>query len=213
MEDFPSNSRKSKEEARAKPDVEKPSKVITGKVIRKKTLGSRTRDLFRGQGQSILDHIVEDIVIPEFKQLVWDVVLDAVERMLHGESDSSYRRSERIRRRGEPTRSHVSYNRAYGNSRYRDEPRERDRRPMFRSSYLVEDIVCDMHEDALTLRDHIERRIEDEGYATVSDVYQMAGMDSNSTDEEWGWVETSGITIRRAGRGYVLQLPRPEAMG
>ena len=46
----------------------------------------------------------------------------------------------------------------------------------------------------------------------VAELYEMVGISGNFTDQKWGWTDLRGATVSRVGRGYLLNLPRPEPL-
>src|SRR4051812_18266821 len=89
MDDFPSNSQERRaptrsnvrDEGPAKPEPKQIQRVVEGEVIRrKKSFGKRFKELFVGDGRSVKDMILEDIIVPGFR----DVAFDAFQTGLEG---------------------------------------------------------------------------------------------------------------------------------
>lgn len=49
-------------------------------------------------------------------------------------------------------------------------------------------------------------------YDVVSqrDFFDLIGEPATHVDEKWGWTDLQGSTVRRAGTGYRIDLPRPQ---
>ena len=52
--------------------------------------------------------------------------------------------------------------------------------------------------------------IEEYGLATVADLYDLCGITTEYTDENWGWTSARYMSVIRSRRGYMLQLPKPD---
>lgn len=63
--------------------------------------------------------------------------------------------------------------------------------------------------EADTALDHIKELMKEYGQATVADVCDICELDSNYTDNKYGWTHTSGMNILAGGDGYMLCLPKP----
>ena len=216
--EFPANSRTKKPRPPNEATEEKVviEKVVTGDVIRrKKPLGKRFLSLFvSGDGKSVWQYVMFDVLIPAAKDVFADAVSQGVERMIFGESRSASRRTG-----SRPEKSHggyVSYNRYSSTSRTppwqresnRDEPRNLSRRA--RAAHNFDEIILPTRGEAEEVIDQIEGLITKYNQASVSDMYSLVGITGDFTDEEWGWTELRGAGVRRVTGGYLLVLPRPE---
>jgi len=209
VEEFPSNSEKS----RGRPDRQEPKKVesvVQGKVERrKKPLGRRFLEYFGGSDRrSIGEYITESILVPAIKDTLADAVQQGLEFMLFGEARSTSRRTGR--RPGEF--GTVAYHRM--SSRVgRDDPRDRDRREISRrgrANFDFDEIILSTRVEAEEVIDRMFDLINQYQVATVSDLYDLCNIQSSYTDQKWGWEDFRGAGIQRVTNGYLLDLPRPE---
>lgn len=213
MDDFPGNSRN-----RQTP-VEKPVKeekkierVTSGGVVRRKTpLGTRLKELFvGGDAQSVWSYVTLDVLVPAAKDAIADAFSQGIERTLFGEARSTSRRGNRGGVNG-----FVSYNRmAPGSSAppWRTEPRGREVSRQARATHDFDDIILETRGEAEKVLDRLIDLISQYGSATVADLYDLTGVDSNYTDNRWGWTDLRGSGIRRIRSGYLLELPRTESL-
>ena len=44
----------------------------------------------------------------------------------------------------------------------------------------------------------------------MADFYELAGIESEWTDEKYGWGELSEARVERVRNGYIVALPKPE---
>lgn len=225
MDEFPSNSIEQSQTPKVRrpvptddsPEVQSPvvqgekkviRKIATGKdaIRRKKTLGSRLREMLGGKdGQSVPDYIMYEVLGPALKDMITDAVIQGVERMVYGEARSSVRRTANHRGPVSST-SHISYNRY---SSARPEPRATSSRG--RSSHDVGEIELHTRAQAEAVLAQMDEFVDRYKSCSVSDLYQMVDLESEYTDEKWGWYDLRGADVRRTRSGsYVLILPRPE---
>lgn len=207
-EDYPSNSHTSKEQAKEVRE-KKVEKVVKGKVVkRKRSLGRRMSETFLEEdGRSVAQYILYDVLIPAAKDTLSDLVKSGIEMLLYGEGGSRGRDTYRDRGRSY-SRSHVSYNRMYGNNDRRlDPPRERRNR----ARHEFDDIILETREEAKRVLDELKDLVDQYGWASVEDFYDTIGMDANYTDCRWGWTDLRSAYIERVrGGGWCVRLPRTE---
>lgn len=217
MDDFPSNrqTRPVREEGPAKHEEPKQvRRVVEGEVIRrKKSHLKRFRDLFVGDGRSVRDMILEDIIVPGFR----DVAFDAFQTGLEG----VFYRGDNRPRRGRPGQrgvnvGHVAYNRMSPDPRDRrrhDDPRDlrRDLSPRGRANHNFDEIILPTRVEADEALSQMYDLLERYDAVTVADLYTIVGISSTPIDLKWGWTDlfNSGVTRTRGG-GYLLDLPTPE---
>jgi len=184
-------------------------KIATGKdaIKRKKTLGSRLREALGGKdGQSVPDYIMYEVLGPALKDMITDAVIQGVERMVYGEARSSVRRS--ANHRGPVgSSSHIQYNRYSSN---RPEPRAA-MSSRGRASHDFGEIELNTRAQAEAVIAQMDEFVDRYKSCSVSDLYQMVDLESEYTDEKWGWYDLRGADVRRTRQGtYVLILPRCE---
>ena len=217
MDDFPPNSHASKDPAPRKerediPEKPKVQKVISGTVIRrKKPLGTRIKEtLILGDGQTVFQHIVAEVIVPATKDLIADTATSLVERMLFGETSHYSRRGSRSRSRGD------NYTR-YTQVTKKRPPWESDRRPTrdarrTRPANDFQDIILETRAECEEVIDQMFDLTEKYEVATVADLLELIGDDSSYTDDKWGWYDVREFNIRRIHNGYLLDIPRPEPL-
>lgn len=216
MDDYPSNSRKSREPKVEKklPEPEKRTeKIVEGEVIRrKKPLGRRfTEIFFSGDGRGVISYIMLDVLLPAAKDTIADVVSQGIERMLFGEARSSSRRTGH---RPSGSSGYVSYNRyssqASGGGRREDPRNEISRRA--RATHDFDEIILDSRAAAEEVIGRMFDVVSRYETCTVADLYEMVGIKTEFTDDRWGWTDIRGAGVTRVRNGYLLDLPRPEPL-
>jgi hypothetical protein len=205
--EFPSNSRK----VRGPQNPEKPQvqQVVKGEAVRrKKPLGRRLKELIFGgaDGGSVWEYVTQDVLVPAAKDTLVDVVREGIERMVFGEATA-----RRSRSRNRPGETFISYNRYSGGGR-REESHDRHRTQMSRrgrARHDFDEIILPTRHEADEVIERLFDLISQYEIATVSDLYDLVGLQANYTDDKWGWTELPGAGVSRVRSGYLLDLPRP----
>jgi len=215
MENFPSNSHKSKIEGETEDPRDEPKneRVVRGKVTRrKKTLGSRFLEAFTGgDGKGVVEHILFDVLIPAAKELIVDAIREGTERMILGEVRSQRRSS--YYRSSSSGSSYTNYNRMSNSRRDREEepPRRRSMSERARREHDFEEVLFEERVDAEEVLDRLYLLIDKYDGVTVKDYYELAGQSFTPVDNKWGWTTLRGTRVRRTRDGsYFLELPEPE---
>lgn len=187
MEEYKSNSHKSREL-----EEKKIEKVITGKVkTKKKSEIQKIVSLFVSDDVTdIKDYILHDVIIPEVKKSILDIL-----GMIFGERGG--RRST--------SATKVSYGKYYdkssgtkGYSSVRS-----------RNDFDYEEVICETRGDAESLIDTMNDIIEQFGSVSVGDMYDLADISTtNFTVNKYGWDDISGAKAVRTVEGYVIKLPK-----
>jgi len=199
---FPGNSNKTR-------NVPEVKKIIKGKVVRrKKSLKERFVEAFTGDDtRSVLDYIFYDVLIPSAKDLIFDMVKSGLEMKLFGDKRGRFNTP---RDRG--GRSYTNYNAYYRSDNDHYYNRDRDRRDISKANRARHDfseIILNTREDAENILSSLIDLIIDYGVASVADLYDMVGMDSDYTDQKYGWTELRDSRVSRVREGYLINLPRP----
>jgi hypothetical protein len=225
MEDFPPVTATKKQDLRKKPETgkdpseapeKKVEKVVSGKVVRrKKTLGTRIREMFTGSdADSVKEYIIQDVLVPALKDMISDATSGGIDRILYKDSHRHARRS----RRGDFGRdSHTAYNKAFSSgprqSRY-DDPRDRPRpqHSARRRSNELEEVILATRAEAEEVLDRMYALLERYDATSVSDLNELLGLTGQYTDDKWGWLDLRGSGVRRIREGYLLELPEPQPL-
>lgn len=200
MENYKSNSHKSRNEQKALPPPEKKiEKVITGSAKTRKKSGMRKfSDVFISEDAgNVKSYIFMDVLLPAAKKLISDVVTNGIDMLLYGEAGRSKKRSGT---------SKVSYS-----SYYDRDDRRRERRPYSsRNSFDYDDFVYETRGDAEAVLDTMYEIIQQYDEVTVADVYEASEITNhNYTANNYGWRDLRGSDIVRTTRGeYWLKLPK-----
>lgn len=198
MEEFKSNSDKSKELAKQTPT----KKVISGKAKLKKSGSGKLKELFVAEDiGNVKNYIIHDVLVPALKKAFYDVIVNGLSISLYGDT----RMNERSSRPG----SNVSY------VSYYDRDRRNDYAPSYsrRTGYSYSDVVVETRPEAIDILDRMNESIQAYGIVTVLDLYDFAGLPTYPTDNKYGWssIRDAQIIHDRDG-GWRIKLPRPVAI-
>lgn len=189
------------EKQKLKPLVEK------GKVIKKKrTLFDKFKESFLGESENLGDYIMHDVLIPAFRDTISDMGFGVIERLFGGgRVGGRGGRSQIVRDRG---RSYVSYAGVQNDNRggRRDLDSGSRRRHnfenvVFLNKWNAEDVLAGL----------VERILEYQA-VTVRDFYELSNIESEWTDNDYGWVSLREAYVDRTRDGWIIVLPNPRPL-
>lgn len=199
MQEYVSNSHRSKEEARNTPanTEKKVQKVVSGAKTRANT-GRKLTDIFISEDAvNVKSYIFMDVLVPAIKKAISDIVTDGIDMILYGGSGG------RRRDGGARSSNKVSY-RSYYDSR--DSRREESYSNVGRFDY--DDIIYRSRGDAENVRIKMMDTIDRYGFVTVADMYEMSDLSSPYTANKYGWTSVRTAEAVRVKDGYILKLPK-----
>lgn len=205
MEEYPPNSDKSKLGEYEDRNVKR---VTSSEPIRRrKPLGKQfKKTFFGGDARTAAQFVLFGVLIPAAKDMIVDAGREGLERLVHGDSK---------RRRSSPPsgpQGYVSYNRyaMHNQQQQQEAPRSMSRRA--RSHHDFDEIVLMSRQEAEEVIERLFDLVSQYGSATVSDLYELVGLQSSHTDFKWGWSDVRGAGVSRVRNGYLLDLPEPEPL-
>lgn len=202
FEEYPSNSFKSKEEAKeqSSPEKKKIEKVVTGKVVRKNEIRKLTDVFISEDVHNVKSYILMDVLVPAIKDAIEDIVTNGIRMMLRG--DTAARKSSH-------GAAKVSYRDYYDGDRFeRRRSSTSDHTPV-RHSY--DDIVLQSRGDAERVLEQMRDIIEMYQVVSVADFFELVDLEKESkfTDNKYGWTNIRNADVVRVRHGYVIKLPKP----
>lgn len=197
MEEFKSNSHKSREAAQTE---KKNTPVVTeGVTIRKESATKKFwREMISEDLVHVLMYIKDDVLIPALKA----AISGGVDMLVYGE-----------RQNNRNSRNNSSYRTSYG-SYYEKDPRNKPDKVSYekssRSSY--EDISFNSYAGADAVLDKMIDTIRHYGVVSIADLYDFVDIPSSYTDHKYGWERDmldDAKPYRAGNRDYRIGLPRP----
>jgi hypothetical protein len=181
--------------------------VVTGEVAaRKKTLGRRLHDIFiGGDSKTVVSYVVGEVLIPQAKDLLNEMVSTFVERTLYGEARPS-RRPGGYRPTVSPGPTNYSRYSERGNNPVGRHTMGRQPNASVQGR-PIDDMLFATRVEAETVLTKMYNLLEGYEFVSVRDLHSLIGWSSSYIDEKWGWTNLNGSDIRRVRDGYTLTLP------
>lgn len=199
--EYQSNSHRSKDEAKNSEVVEKRvERVVTGPVkTKKKNEVRKFMDIFISEDvSSVKSHIFTEVFVPAFKKAISDAVTNGIDMLLYGETGRT--------KKSTPA-SKISYRSYYDQQNGRQANVSRTR-----SVYDYDDVIIPTRGDAEEVLDRMFEALSKYGEVSVADFYELVGITGNWTDNKYGWTDLRNASIVRVRDGYVIKLPRAQAL-
>ena len=198
MDDYKSNSHKSKEVRSDDASGKKVEKAVTSSAkVRKKNEMQRIADVFISEDISnVKTYILMDVLVPSIKKAVSDIVTNGIDMILYGETKKGGKKS---------TASKISYRNYYE----RDNERRSERISTGkRNGYDYDDLIFETRGDAEAVLDAMNDIISQYDVVSVGDLYDLANVSTdNYAVNKYGWTDIRGCKCIRVRDGYVLKLP------
>ena len=200
------NSNRFKEHQKQKDKEVKPV-VKSAAHIREKSLGDKFAGLFDLEdGREVKKYLLKDLLIPEIKNIVVNMVSDGLGMYLKTNRRPSTNG-------GKTNYAQISTNYHYGsNSNRRNDTDDSNTRSNYR------DITYSSREDANEVLSSLQDLADEYGQASISDLFDLAGVTLSGrafTDNNYGWTYEmlKRVPIKRTyGGGFILDLPDPKVL-
>lgn len=194
MEEYKSNSHKSREAAKKELDEKKIEKIVTGPVRSRKKNGVEklARIFMPDDVEDVKSYILIDVLVPMIK----DAAIDILKTLFYGESGSGRKSS---------ASSKISYRNYYD----RENDRKKNYNPsVSRSGYSFDEIILDSRGEAEEVLERMDELISTYGMASVADLYELVGVTCDYTDNKYGWTDVRNASVVRVREGYLLKFPK-----
>lgn len=216
--EFPNNSTKAKQAARAQPASERPDvkKVISGEAVRrKKPLGKRLREFFISSEdpRSIFEYLMEEHILPGARDVIFDTASAGLERKLYGDS---YRPRSGGRGRASGGQSNM-FNTLTNYGAFSSGPIGNPNSPATsrraRQTLNFGEMVVPTKVEAEGVLDTMFEILSKFEEVTVGEFMKMLGEVPDFQAEKHGWTDLRGSRVVRAkGGGYTWSLPPTEEL-
>ncbi len=178
------------------PEKKEIKKVTSGKTkMKKRTRAQKFMDnLVSEDLPTVRSYVTMEVIFPAIKKAIADVVTNGIDMILYGETGRT--------KRSTPA-SRVSYRSFYDD--------RRDRRPSrgyARETYDSGSIVVDTRADAEAVLEGMDDLIATYGLVSIADMCDLAGVDSEYTDNKYGWTDIRTASIVHTNEGYLIKMPK-----
>lgn len=207
--DYSGNSQQAKAAPPEKAPVEK---VVSGDVkVKKKPFGQKFRETFMAtDGKQVKDYIVNDVLLPSARDLIFDMINKGVGRLMYGERGRIPGIGGGTFGGGMKTPYATPVNRMFGMGGIQTaSPGQR----MFQAPGLQpaspDDFVLPSREDAEVIIEAVNDRLQAYGTVSVYELKRMLGLQTNHAENKWGWDNLRGARIDPSRDGWIMVLPTP----
>ena len=184
-------------------DKKKVEQVVEGPAKKKKKSGlAKFIDTFvEDDAASVKQYVVEDVLIPGFKDILYDTVTNSLNRFLYNDREAPRRNNG-----GNVT----SFTRYTGRYQQNNRSNTRETRPLRNGGYSFDNVVVPSRGEAQEVLDSLGELLSEYGTVSVADLYDMCGLQTKHTDNNYGWESLNGFSIKRySSTEYEILTPRP----
>lgn len=209
---LPGNSHSSKAQNKPEKNIQK---IVAGSVMhKKKGLGTKFAETFLGDTvDSVSDYVLKDIIIPaglNMASSIMDEFLNIIrggtDMMLFGESRSRHKYRSGGRAGG------TNYSTIANNVRgVISSPGRATNISKVNNAAVnqIDDVLLDNRGDVELVLDKMQDIIEEYGFVSVADLYEMVGKNHTFADQNHGWsVLDRSSVIRNRDGWYQMRLPK-----
>lgn len=192
--EYESNSFKSKEHKATEEVSEKRLEKVVKSPARKKKRNafSQLGDIFIPEDiEDVKSRVLEDVIAPAIR----DILMDALGAFLGVNARKDARR---------PISDTVSY-RDYSS---RDGKRKNNKSYRARNDFEFNSIIVRTRGEAEMILDQLDAAIDKFGFASVADLYDLAGLSIDYTANSYGWTSIRNATVVPSRGEYILKMPK-----
>lgn len=177
--------------------------VVKGPVVQQKpSFWTKFKNSFLGEGGNIGEFIIYDVLIPGFRNGIRDMGFGIIE-MFFGRGYGGGSNDRLVRDRG---RSYVSYNSVSDRDRGRGDRRDLERDD--RARHEFGNIIYTSRGEAEEVLSHLVDLTIEYGEATVAAFYELSNIESQHTDNRYGWTNLRDAYTERVRGGYAIRFPQ-----
>ena len=213
LRNYPSNSNASRIQRSNEPAPERRVDIPEGRAVEQSWVKRTIRNIIVKDFKSVAEDIMDDVILPSFKNLLSDMASNFIDGILFGGPSNSRRYSK-----GGPVNYSGIYSGGLKSSRVIRLNEEKDERPLRggTSSYAFQDISLSKPEGDEVLYILRSKEEQYDGLVSVSDVYDAIEEAIGEkvftnvrefTDNKWGWSDISRARLERVNNGYILRMP------
>lgn len=190
-------------------DEKKTVKITAAKPVKKSAYSKIGNALFGPGGlKSITAHVNQEVVVPALKGIIVDGLIAGITSAVYGENASGYK--PRTNYNTPRSTGYTNYANRYNNSKPATNSYQRN----VRASNRVEEYAIENRLDAADVLGKLQEIADKYGSVTVADYYEMIGVHTEYTDNNYGWVveDIARTNILRVPNGFVLSLPNARSL-
>ena len=174
-------------------------KVEKVEVVQKETVAKKTvTRFFGGDPKDVAIYTLRDVLLPALKETLLDIICKGSERLIMGDNAPINRN---FRLHNGRIDQYTSYNSMYDGPSRLNVNRARSR-------YDFADILIDSRPKAEDILSRMNDLLDNYGVVRVSDFYNEVGVTGVYTDQNWGWTDLRGSSVRQVRGGWVIEMPQ-----
>lgn len=179
-------------------EIRKVTKKV--EVVQKENVAQKTVNrFFGGNPKDVAIFTFRDVLLPALKETLLDIICKGSERLIMGDDVPTGNRN--YRRHNGRIDQYTSYNSMYDGPDRRNVNRARSR-------YDFADILIENRMKAEDILSRMNDLLDNYGVVRVSDFYNEVGVTGVYTDQNWGWTDLRGSSIRQVRGGWIIEMPQ-----
>ena len=208
LEQLPSNSDKIKNKEEKHEEI-KLDKVVTGNVtVKKRGFFKRfKKSMVSEDAENVGGYVIQDIIIPTIKDLIFDAARGALEMILWGNTSGRRGRKGNVPYNSLNEKSTYQYN---GRTNISSREEKRSRRNY--NYFVISEMVFDRRSDAEDVLYQLRMVLEEYPSVSVANFYDVLDMSAPYTAENYGWTDLKDADVRKCKGGYYLDVPDPRVI-
>jgi hypothetical protein len=193
-------------------DIKKEVKqVVKGSIGKRSTTNKLVNNFLESDTHTVKNYIFQDVLIPAAKETINNMVMGTLNMLFWGDTRSSGSNTG-----GSMYRNYNGISNPSNASYYVGDRRTTMQTPVeyaHDSVFDYQNIEFATKGDAEMALDTLTNIIATYDRAYVRDLYEIAGLTPNNTDDKYGWTDISeASSYRTLGGGYRLRLPRVQQL-
>ena len=196
------NPQETKDNSEERPKLKK----VVQATIQKKSLWKRFSLAMFGENglPGVARSIGKDIIVPMIQNMIVDSIVNGVQRMVYKDEYRPYNYKG--------TGKYTNYNKVYTTNSYSSRMPQKKVYGEYENNN--EEYRIPTRGEAVQVLDDLIEAAERYGNVSIADYYDMIGVPTNYTDNNYGWtaVTIRNAEIRPTRGGYVINFPRPEVL-
>ena len=191
-------------------DREKMQPVAHGKKVQENFGRKILSEIIVEDLHNIGEYLLKEVALPAAKNAVSDLVTNFVDMALFGQV--------RNKVSGNSVKRITPYNSLYGTStnrvvKYNDfQQQQPQQKTRGLAGYSYQEVMLDSRPEAEDVLARMRIYLDKYGVVSVSDLYDAVGEIPDMMDTKWGWTDLSGAYVQRCAEGFILRMPRVEAI-
>lgn len=199
MEDYASNSHRSKGKNQSAVPEKKVNKVVAGNTkVTKKSEIRKFADVFIAEDiHNVVSYVFSDIIVPTFRNALYDIITNGARMTIFGEKGVP--RNNNIVSSG----TKYSYNNCYVSN-----SNNRTNVVQARSAYDYGQIQFENYGDAEAVLTELTELLSMYKIVSVMDMYSAAGIQCPATYNSYGWTDLHNARVVPANGYFVIKMPK-----